>query len=117
MNKTICLLLLLISSLPLTAYDRYRHHHQQHQRHYNYRRYNGRNTAIATGAIIGSGIVGYIIGRGQSSNNNRNRRDDSYDSTIQCRDFPVQATVDGERKVILITKCRVGDGEWKFPEN
>ena len=77
MNKTICLLLLLISSLPLTAYDRYRHHHQQHQRHYNYRRYNGRNTAIATGAIIGSGIVGYIIGRGQSSNNNRNRRDDS----------------------------------------
>lgn len=89
--------------------------------HWGWRRYGGYyggryDSRISPGAAtaigLGTGVLGYYIGRTQSKNENR----ESDRDRIECKEFDVKVKLDGEYKNAKILKCRVGNGDWKIPE-
>lgn len=70
-------------------------------------------TAVAVG--IGSGVVGYILGR-RAAANQTTPVYVQHTPHIECREFDIRVVIDNQNKIAKITKCRVDGGEWKIPD-
>lgn len=119
-KKLVATSLILIFAPSIAFADRWRHHRyyrNPYPRYYSYPRYGnyhmnrpGVSPGGAAAIAIGSGVLGYVIGR--STN-----KDTSYkNDRIECKEFDIKVMIDGEEKKAKITKCRTEDGEWKIPE-
>lgn len=103
------------------AHSRYgNHYHSRYyspirDRRYTHNYYNtgpGISAGAATAIGLGVGVLGFVIGRSTKS------KEVIYkdSSKIECKEFDIRVTIDGEEKKAKITKCRTEDGEWKIPE-
>lgn len=113
--------------------DRYPTQHYNNRPNYNrylvynnynrypvYNNYNRSGRGISTGAAtaigLGAGILGFAIGRSTKTKDKVIVYQDQKDQKIQCKDFDIKVTIDGEEKKAKITKCKTEDGEWEIPE-
>ena len=85
-----------------------------------YNNYNRSGRGISTGAAtaigLGAGILGFAIGRSTKNKDKVIVYQDQKDQKIQCKDFDIKVTIDGEEKKAKITKCKTEDGDWTIPE-
>ena len=85
-----------------------------------YNNYNRSGQGISTGAAtaigLGAGILGFAIGRSTKNKDKVIVYQDQKDQKIQCKDFDIKVTIDGEEKKAKITKCKTEDGDWTIPE-
>ena len=85
-----------------------------------YNNYNRSGQGISTGAAtaigLGVGILGFAIGRSTKNKDKVIVYQDQKDQKIQCKDFDIKVTIDGEEKKAKITKCKTEDGDWTIPE-
>jgi hypothetical protein len=115
LKKLLCLSLIFVFATNLYAnrWRRYPTHYHTYPIH-NHNRSNqgqGITPGAATAIGLGVGILGFVIGRSTKS------KEVVYkDQKIQCKDFDIKVTIDGEEKKAKVTKCRTDDGEWKIPD-
>jgi len=85
-----------------------------------YNNYNRSGRGISTGAAtaigLGVGILGFAIGRSTKNKDKVIVYQDQKDQKIQCKDFDIKVTIDGEEKKAKITKCKTESGDWEIPE-
>lgn len=105
----ILLLITLSGNAFADHWHRNRRYYGSYPRYSNYRYYNNISPGAATAIGLGTGIVGYVIGRSVSNTHRDNSR-------IECKEFDIKVNIDGEEKKAKITKCRTEDGDWKIPD-
>jgi hypothetical protein len=128
--KRLVISAILLSMLPLTLFaDHWRNRYPRYPRYYQtrpiynyYPNYNYRhipNGNVSPGAAtaigLGAGVVGFVIGRSTKSK----EKEIIYRDTpkIECKEFDIRVTIDGESKKAKIMKCRSSeDGDWKIPD-
>lgn len=104
---TSIILLLTFSGVSFADHWRYRNYHRQYQhRHYGYYNTGRISPWAAAGIGVGTGVLGYVIGRNTYRSNDR----------IECKQFDMRIIIDGEEKLAKVTKCRTEDGTWQIPE-
>ena len=70
----------------------------------------GISPGAATAIGLGVGVLGFIVGRATK------KTTESSDSKIECKEFPILVTIDGEEKKAKVTKCKTQDGNWQIPD-
>jgi hypothetical protein len=113
MFKTIALLLMI--TVPGLSQGWKRVNRRSPHYHYYYPYNNGISGGAVTTIGIGTGVVGYIIGRRVAAS-----RQPVYvqnnSQHIECREFDIRVVIDNQNKTAKIMKCRVDGGDWKLPD-